>query len=154
LRATDYLEHIAEACSRITQYVHSVNQATFEQSTMIQDAVIRQIEIIGEAGRQALDAPGSTTLPPVRDALIQANGMRNTLIRADFGLNIGMIWQTAHRDIPALAQAIYPILSVAADADPGAKETAYLLRDPANAQHLRDAIANLNAGRGHRRKQA
>jgi len=44
-----YLQHIRDAIARIEQYIAGITEATFQQNTLIQDGVIRQIEIIGEA---------------------------------------------------------------------------------------------------------
>jgi uncharacterized protein with HEPN domain len=49
-RVEDYLEHIAEAITRATDYLrHTADFAAFEQDQRSQDAVVRNIEIIGEA---------------------------------------------------------------------------------------------------------
>jgi uncharacterized protein with HEPN domain len=51
-RVEDYLEHIAEAIDRITGYIQGIDgAATLEHDHKIQDAVIRNIEIIGEAAK-------------------------------------------------------------------------------------------------------
>ena len=52
-RVADYLEHIAQAIQRATEYIERVGDVSaFRQSERDQDAVIRIIEIIGEAARQ------------------------------------------------------------------------------------------------------
>ena len=52
-RVEDYLDHIAQAIQRATQYVDGVGSlAAFEQSQRDQDAVIRNLEIIGEAANR------------------------------------------------------------------------------------------------------
>ena len=49
-RVEDYLGHIAEAIARATAYLHTVsNVEAFEKNTQVQDAVVRNIEVIGEA---------------------------------------------------------------------------------------------------------
>ena len=49
LRAPDYLGHILEAIERIEEYVSDMDEMAFLSSNLVQDAVIRNIEIIGEA---------------------------------------------------------------------------------------------------------
>jgi uncharacterized protein with HEPN domain len=49
LRLADYLTHILEAIERIGQYTEDMVEVTFQENRMVQDAVIRNIEIIGEA---------------------------------------------------------------------------------------------------------
>ncbi len=48
-RLSDYLAHILEAIERIEEYVSDMDEVTFLASTLVQDAVIRNFEIIGEA---------------------------------------------------------------------------------------------------------
>ena len=47
-----YLHHILDAISRIELYVHGLTEEAFSLNTLVQDAVIRQIEIIGEAAKR------------------------------------------------------------------------------------------------------
>lgn len=49
LRLADYLAHILEAIERIGQYTEDMVEVTFQENRMVQDAVIRNIDIIGEA---------------------------------------------------------------------------------------------------------
>ena len=49
LRVQDYIEHMLGAIERIESYVHDLDQAAFERSPLVQDAVIHNFEIIGEA---------------------------------------------------------------------------------------------------------
>ena len=51
LRLRDYLGHILEAIERIQNYCEDIDEPTFQAKTLIQDAVVRNIEIIGEASR-------------------------------------------------------------------------------------------------------
>lgn len=46
-----YLRHILDAIEQIELYAEDIDKATFEEQRMVQDAVIRQLEIIGEASR-------------------------------------------------------------------------------------------------------
>ena len=53
VRVDDYLEHIVQAIRRARQYIDRLGDVSaFERSQRDQDAVIRNIEIIGEAARQ------------------------------------------------------------------------------------------------------
>lgn len=51
LRLADYLTQMHEAAMRIQKYVRGLSQAEFASNTLIQDAVIRNFEVIGEAAR-------------------------------------------------------------------------------------------------------
>jgi uncharacterized protein with HEPN domain len=64
LRIEDYLQHIAEAIDRITEYIQGIDDAAaLERDHKIQDAVIRNIEIIGEAANKFRNSRW-TSLPP------------------------------------------------------------------------------------------
>jgi len=58
LRVQDYIQHIVAAIERIETYVQGFNLTAFTESSLVQDAVIRNFEIIGEAASkiQAADA--------------------------------------------------------------------------------------------------
>ena len=51
LRVADYLEHIIDAIRQIAEYTEDIDEAGFLANRLVQDAVIRNIEIIGEAAR-------------------------------------------------------------------------------------------------------
>lgn len=51
-RLPDYLSHIVTAADRIAHYLHGMDAEEFTRNQLIQDAVIRNIEVIGEASRR------------------------------------------------------------------------------------------------------
>jgi len=111
-RVEDYLAHIAEAITRATSYVQPLsNIATFENNPQIQDAVVRNIEIIGEAvshiNRMAPDfIAGHPQLP-----WAQMRDMRNLVIHAYFAIDLKVVWMTVRNDLPALKQQIDELLN-------------------------------------------
>jgi len=52
-RVPDYLEHILSAIKRIELYITDVDEFVFLQSELLQDAVVRNIEVIGEAANKS-----------------------------------------------------------------------------------------------------
>jgi uncharacterized protein with HEPN domain len=52
LRVQVYIEHMLGVIERIESYAHDLDQAAFERNTLVQDAVIRNFEIIGEAANK------------------------------------------------------------------------------------------------------
>lgn len=52
LRVRDYIEHIIVAITRIESYVEGPDRAAFIKTSLVQDAVIRKFEIIGEAANK------------------------------------------------------------------------------------------------------
>ena len=103
-----YVQHIRDATSRIREYVEGIDEASFKKSHIIQDAVIRQIEIIGEAAKH-LSPSFRNSHPdiPWRDL----GGMRDKLIHAYFGVDLDRVWITVQEEVPALDSQIVILLS-------------------------------------------
>ena len=102
-----YLKHIRDAIIKIDSYTKRVSSSTFEKDTLIQDAVIRQIEIIGEATKRlSTDIRTGYTNIPWDDI----SGMRDKLIHDYFGVDIEKVWITVQDDIPVLKKQINQII--------------------------------------------
>jgi uncharacterized protein with HEPN domain len=104
---TIYLHHMVDAINTIARYLDGVADEEFHVDTMLQDAVIRQIQIIGEAAKrvqaETCDAhPGI----PWRDIA----GMRDKLVHDYLGVDVGMVWTTARDDLPVLLGELEGIL--------------------------------------------
>lgn len=106
LRVPDYLNHILEAIQRIQRYVEHMNEVKFLEDTKTQDAVIRNLEIIGEACRNIeLHHPDfATNHPDVPWGF--AYEMRNALAHGYFKADLEIVWKTIHSDLPGLAEQI------------------------------------------------
>ena len=86
------LSHIVEAAARIAEYLHDVSKDSFLRDGLRQDAVIRRIQIIGEAVRHLSPA----LLGPMPDfPAKEARGMRNVLVHDYEGVDVERIWETA-----------------------------------------------------------
>jgi uncharacterized protein with HEPN domain len=104
---TVYLRHILDAIARIQMYVQGIDEATFLDQPLIQDGVIRQIEIIGEATRRLpQDFRKAYEHIPWQDIA----GMRDKLIHDYFGVDIETVWLTVQDDIPVLKVEVMRIL--------------------------------------------
>jgi uncharacterized protein with HEPN domain len=77
LRARDYLAHMLDAVQRIQQYTRGINAEGFLSDQLLQDGVVRNFEILGEASRKLLEAlpDASSQFPGIPFAAIY--GMRN-----------------------------------------------------------------------------
>jgi uncharacterized protein with HEPN domain len=94
-----YLKHIRDAISKIGSYTKKVSETSFRKNTIIQDAVIRQIEIMGEATKRLSDRIRNESSDiPWQDIA----GMRDKLIHDYFGVDIEKVWLTVKVDIPVL----------------------------------------------------
>jgi uncharacterized protein with HEPN domain len=94
-----YLLHILDAINQIETYTAGLSYLQFYQDRLIQDGVIRQLEIVGEACR-SLSEEFRTQYPDLPWS--QIIGLRNRLVHAYFDINLGIIWDIVHADIPPL----------------------------------------------------
>lgn len=102
-----YIYHIRDSIKKINEYCEEITERDFKQKTIIQDAVIRQIEIIGEAASK-LSANFKNNNPSIPWKNII--GMRNKLIHDYFGVDINAVWKTIKIDIPVLDKQIEKII--------------------------------------------
>lgn len=104
---TVYLKHILDAIARIEEYTRGIDGEEFSKGTLIQDGVIRQIEIIGEAAKNISSGlKEKYSNVPWKDI----SGMRDKLIHVYFGVDIDAVWTTVENDIPILKKEIEQIL--------------------------------------------
>jgi uncharacterized protein with HEPN domain len=102
LRLADYLGHIFEAIERIERYSADPTYATFVESDMAQDAVIRNLEIIGEACRNIERRFPDFARQHPDFPLKAAFEMRNVLAHGYFGVDLDIVWRTIQTNLPAL----------------------------------------------------
>ena len=96
---TVYIRHILDAIAKIERYLSGISYEQFNEDTLIQDGVIRQLEIIGEASKRiSEDTKASYKGIPWKDI----TGMRDKLIHDYLGTDIKAVWKTAKDDITDL----------------------------------------------------
>lgn len=101
-------KHILDAIGQIEQYTKGVDKNEFMTNFMIQDAVIRQLEIVGEASRQ-IPTLIKEKFPdiPWRDI----NGMRNKLVHEYFAVDRETVWNVLKLDLYDLKNYAIRILN-------------------------------------------
>jgi uncharacterized protein with HEPN domain len=109
-RLRDYLEHIRQAIHRIEVYVKNTSQYAFVQNQLLQDAVIRNLEIVGEASRNIARHHPEFTSAHSELPLQSAYEMRNVLAHAYFEVDLEIVWRTIESDLPNLATQIDGVL--------------------------------------------
>ncbi|MEK7146928.1 MAG: DUF86 domain-containing protein [Patescibacteria group bacterium] len=102
-----FLLHIFESIKTIEGHAQKINKKTFSKNITVQDAVIRRIEVIGEAVKN-LPSDYKKKHPEINWNEIV--GMRNNLIHEYFGVNLFVVWQTINKDIPQLKNQISKLL--------------------------------------------
>lgn len=119
-RLSDYVGHMLDAVRRIQAYTASTDEAAFRQSNLIQDAVIRNIEILGEASNQVLQRYPEFAIAHPEVPFRAARQMRNVLAHGYFTVNLAVVWQTIAHDLPTLLAELEQIRTQVIDpADPG-----------------------------------
>jgi uncharacterized protein with HEPN domain len=104
-----YLEHILTAIKRINHYVENVGEVSFLKSELIQDAVIRNIEIIGEASRNIERHYPDFTAKHPEVPWSDLYWMRNRVSHGYFSVDFELVWKTIEKDIPELQSQIQKI---------------------------------------------
>ena len=100
------LQHILQSIELIEEYTQQLSVQEFLKLTSIQDAVIRRLEVIGEAAKN---------LPPEFKEKYQdipwrkIAGMRDVLIHEYFGVDLNLTWQVARNDLPLLKNRLEDI---------------------------------------------
>lgn len=102
LRLPDYPGHIKEAITRILRYCNDMDEASFLSNAMVQDAVIRNLEIIGEASRNIERLAPQFVAAHPELPLTYAYEMRNVLAHGYYKVDLALVWKTIKRDLPML----------------------------------------------------
>lgn len=101
-----YLEHILECINLIEEYIKGKTKKDFFNTIQIQDAVIRRIEIIGEAVR---NLPDDFKTKNIEVPWKKISGMRDILIHKYFGVDLELTWEVVKRDLNDLKKKIIKI---------------------------------------------
>ena len=104
---TDYLNDIADNMEAVVNFVKDFNYESFEKDTKTQYAVIKAIEIIGEATRKL---PDNFRLKHPNIPWREIEGMRDRLVHDYTGTDVKIVWDTATKDIPKLQKQLEEIL--------------------------------------------
>ena len=106
-RDLTYLEHIEDSIEKIQSYTKGLTEESFQNSTLVQDAVVRQFEIIGEATKR-LSVYIRKEHPdiPWKDMA----GMRDVLIHDYINVEIDIVWKTVVGYLPTLKESVRQII--------------------------------------------
>ena len=101
-----YFLHIRDAIARVLSYTAEGKEAFFSDPKT-QDAVVRNLEIIGQAVKN-LSAAVRTAHPGVQWKAVA--GLRDKLIHEYFGVDMRLVWDIVERDLPPLKERVESIL--------------------------------------------
>ncbi|MGA2169951.1 MAG: HepT-like ribonuclease domain-containing protein [Terracidiphilus sp.] len=109
-RTQDYLEHILNALERIQRYTAGKFAADFMTDTLLQDGVLRNLGIIGEAAHRLLaDSPDYAAMHP-EIPLARIYATRNRITHAYEEVDLEVVWNLAAFDVPDLQPKIVAAL--------------------------------------------
>ncbi|MEK7537388.1 MAG: DUF86 domain-containing protein [Patescibacteria group bacterium] len=98
-----YKRHILDAIAKIERYINGVDQKKFAVDELVQDGVVRELEIIGEAVKR-LSAKFKTRAPELPWKAIA--GTRDILIHEYISVDVEIVWKTIKDDLPILKAAL------------------------------------------------
>lgn len=106
LRVPDYLGHTLQAIERIDRYTAELDEVEFLNSGLVQDAVIRNIEIIGEASNNILRVDPAFALQHDHIPWLVMYTMRNRVTHGYDTVDVEIVWKTIQGDLPVLHKNI------------------------------------------------
>jgi uncharacterized protein with HEPN domain len=101
-----YIDHILDCIRKINEFSQGLSLKQFKTNELVQDAIIRNIEIIGEVSKKIS--------PELKQAYYnipwrEISGMRDKLIHDYLGVDVIVVWKTIKEDIPTLEELISEI---------------------------------------------
>lgn len=107
-----YLHHILEAVAQIEEYVAGVSEEAFFRERLIQDAVVRQLEVVGEASRRLSEDFRMRQDQVPWHAII---GMRNRIAHDYLNVDLQIVWEVVQNDLSVLKKEISDLLARSSD---------------------------------------
>lgn len=101
-RLADFLAHMLQAMERISRYTDQLDEVAYLQNELVQDAVIRNLEILGEASNNILKHYPSFAAQHPDLPLAFAYQMRNAVAHGYFKIDHEIVWKTIHSELPTL----------------------------------------------------
>ena len=98
-----YRSHIRDAIMKIESYIRGMTFESFDKNMLVQDGVVREFEVIGEAAKYLSETfkAGHAEIP-----WRQVIDMRNKLVHEYFTVDTELVWTTIRNDLPVLKQAM------------------------------------------------
>ncbi len=99
----DYLQDMLGATEKVAAFVQGMTRGQFLEDEKTQFAVVRGLEIIGEAAKKI---PDSVKVKHPQVPWREVAGMRDKLVHDYFGVNAEVVWRTAVEDVPRIATSL------------------------------------------------
>lgn len=102
-----FIGHIIESIELIEQYADGLTPDKFKENMAMQDAIIRRLEIIGEAVK---NIPSAFRTKHSEIPWKQMAGMRDILIHEYFDIDLALTWGVVKRELPAVKEKLQKLL--------------------------------------------
>lgn len=101
------IQDILECMDRIAEYTAGMSYEDFLDNRLVIDAVVRNLEVVGEAARHIPDEV-QTRFPDI--PWVEMKGMRNILIHEYFGVSLEIVWKTVRDNLPPVESKLKEVL--------------------------------------------
>lgn len=102
-----YLDDILQAIKHIQKYTKGMDLAEFKKNSLVLDAVVRNLEVIGEASKKI---PLEMKKRSVSIEWKKISGLRDILIHEYFGVDISIVWDVVENKLPGLKKEVSRLL--------------------------------------------
>jgi uncharacterized protein with HEPN domain len=102
------IQDILDAIDRASRYIEGHNLTTFSEDSLVVDAILRNLTVIGEAVTHVPDEVRER-FPDV--PWLDVQGMRNIVVHEYFGVSVPIVWQTVAQDLPRLRAQLEAVLA-------------------------------------------
>jgi uncharacterized protein with HEPN domain len=103
----DFIEHICIECDFVERHINGISEDDFSNSEVLQRAMARSIEIIGEASKN-IPAEFKEKYPDIEWKKL--SGMRDVIIHQYFGVEYDIVWEVIKEKLPALHRKLKAII--------------------------------------------
>lgn len=101
------VQDILECMDRIAEYTAGMSYEAFLDNRLVIDAVVRNLEVIGEAARH-IPEEVQRQFPDI--PWVEMKGMRNILIHEYFGVSLEIVWKTVQENLPPVEPKLREVL--------------------------------------------
>lgn len=108
-RLSDYLAHICSAIERIERYTAEMDEPDFLVNELVQDAVFRNLEVIGEAAKNIQKADPFFAEAHSEIPWQVMYSMRNRLTHGYDTVDVEIVWRTVRHDLPVLYRLVQSV---------------------------------------------
>jgi uncharacterized protein with HEPN domain len=101
-RLIDYLDHMIQAIEQVNEYLRDVTEAQFLSTRLLQDGVVRNLEVMGEVANQVIKKFPAFAAAQSNVPWEAVYYMRNRVIHGYASIDYELVWQVANKDLLAL----------------------------------------------------